>query len=302
MTHPLPSSPTLSELRAFVAVADAGHFTKAAERLGLSQSSLSAAIGRLEAALGTRVFDRHTRGCRLTDTGSEMLPAARRLLHDLDTLVDGARSAATLQRGRVTIAAPSAQCTLMLPPLVREFTQQHPGVRVAVHDIAEEHVREQVRTGAADLGIATQTDERTELIATPFYSDQYIVAMRKDHPLAARKSVEWSHVCKEPIIGPLPGNPVRRHLDQRLAREGLQLEYRYEVSLPWTMVGLAREGLGVSVLTLAVKPLVDWLGLAMKPIGRPSIARTLVVLRPPGRVLPPVAAAFRDLLLGSKAK
>lgn len=283
-------------------MADTGHFTKAAERLGLSQSSLSAAIGKLEAVVGTRVFDRHTRGCRLTETGAQMLPATRRLLHDLDAIVDGARSAATLQRGRVTIAAPSAQCTLLLPPLMRAFGDLHPGVHVTVHDIAEEHVREQVRTGAADLGIATQTDERTELIATPFYSDQYIVVMRKDHPLAARKSVEWSHVCKEAIIGPLPDNPVRRHLDQRLAREGVRLDYQHEVSLPWTMVGLAREGLGVSVLTMALKPLVDWLGLTMKPIGRPSIARTLVVLRPPGRALSPSAAAFRDLLVGGQGK
>lgn len=294
-------NPTISELRAFVAVAGTGHFTKASEQLGISQSSLSAAIGKLEAAIGTKVFDRHTRGCRLTETGATMLPAAQRLLQDLENLVDSARCVATLQRGRVSIASPNAQCALLLPPLIREFTAAHPGVSITVHDVAEEKVHELVRTGAADLGVATQTDERSELIATPFYSDQYVVVMRPDHPLARRKTVEWSQVCKEPVIGPLAENPVRRHLDLRLAREGLRLDYRYEVSLPWTMVGLAREGLGVSVLTLALKPLAEWHGLIMKPIGRPSISRTLVVLRQPGRALSPGAGAFRDLLLGVRA-
>ncbi|MFZ3121332.1 MAG: LysR family transcriptional regulator, partial [Variovorax sp.] len=80
--------PSLAELRVFVAVAESGHFTRAAERLGMSQSSLSAALGKLEKMLGTRLFDRHTRACKPTEAGTALLPAARRLVADWDQLME----------------------------------------------------------------------------------------------------------------------------------------------------------------------------------------------------------------------
>ena len=73
---------SLAELRVFVALAESGHFTRAAERLGMSQSSLSAALVKLEKQLGTRLFDRHTRACRVNEAGAALLPAARRLVAD----------------------------------------------------------------------------------------------------------------------------------------------------------------------------------------------------------------------------
>ncbi len=288
----------LRELRVFAVVAETGHFTRAAERLELSQSALSMAVGRLETLLGTRLFDRHTRQCRLSTSGAALLPDAQRLLAQWDRLVSSARDVEGLGRGHVSVAAPSGQCAFMLPPLVREFAQAHPGIRVTLHDVPEQQVHELVRSGAADLGIATATQARTELHATPFYSDQYIAAMADSHPLARRRMLEWSHVAAHPVIGPLPENPVRRHLDERLARDGIRLDYGYEVSLPWTMVGLAHAGLGVAVLTVALRPLIESRQLVSRPIGRPAIARSLVLLRQAGRSLTPPAAAFHALVAG----
>ena len=206
----------------------------------------------------------------------------------------------TLGHGRLSIAAPSAQCALLLPPLVAALCDTLPGLNVTVHDVAEQEVHALVRSGTADLGIATQTEMRSELVVTPFYSDQYIVALRPDHPLAGRKSLEWARLKAEPVIGPMAGNPVRRHLDQRLAEAGHELNYRFEVSLPWTMVGLVREGLGIAVLTVAVRPLIEWHQLVALPISRPAIARTLALLRQSDRPLSPPAQVFRRLLLGRR--
>jgi LysR family carnitine catabolism transcriptional activator len=293
---------SLAELKAFVAVAQTGHFTRAAERLEMSQSALSAAVGKLEKLLGTRLFDRHTRSSRLTPAGAALLPEAHRLVQDWERLLVNAQGFASLSRGRIVIAAPSGQCALLMPPLVREFTQAHPGVQVQLRDVPEQEVHALVRSGAADLGVASETDARTDLMATPFYSDQYIASMRADHPLARRRALEWSHVCAHGIIGPSPDNPVRRHLDARLALLGLRLDYVHEASLVWTMVGLAREGLGVAVLTTAARPVIEWRQLVIRPIGRPLITRTLVVLRQAGRALPPLAAAFRDLIVDGSCK
>lgn len=288
----------LRELRVFVAVAETGHFTRAAERLDISQSTLSAAVGKLETLLGTRLFDRHTRQCQLTPAGTALLPDAHRLLHGWERLVSNAHDLQHLAKGRVVVAAPSAQSALLLPPLVGEFLNLHPGVQVTVHDVPEQEVHERVRSGVADLGIATGTDSRTELSSTPFYSDQYTLAMAPGHPLANRRHIEWRHVAEHGIIGPQPENPVRRHLDQRLAQTGIHLNYTHEVSLPWTMVGLAEAGLGVAVVTVALRPLTAWRQLLTRPVSRPSVSRTLVLLRPSGRTLTPTAAAFAALLTG----
>jgi len=291
--------PTFEQFHAFLVVAETGHFTRAAERLGISQSALSASIQRLESLLGTRLFERHTRGCRLSDAGLALQPLAQRFAHDWDHLLDEARDLALHGHRRLAIAAPTAQCALLLPPLIRTLTGQLPGLRVTVHDVGEQQVHALVRAGVADLGIATQTDARTDLISTPFYSDQYVLALPPEHPLARRKTVEWALLRDVPVIGPLADNPVRRHLDQRLVELGYALNYRYEVSLPWTMVGLVREGLGLSVLTRALQPLIEWHQLAVRPIGRPTIVRTLVLLRSPVAPLSPPASAFRQLLIGA---
>lgn len=288
---------SLPELRVFITLAESGHFTRAAERLGISQSSLSASLTKLEGLLGARLFDRHTRGCRLTDAGSALLPAAHRLVADWDQLLTDARDFAQFSRGRVVVAAPNAQCALLLPPVIRRFRDSHPGVRVTVHDVPEHEVHALVRSGVADLGIATETDARTDLVATPMYVDEFIVALRPEHPLTRRRQLDWAQVAKEPLIGYLPGNPVRRLLEDHLAAQGIVVGYAFEIALPWTMMGLAREGLGVAVVTMALRPLALWHGLEVRAVGKPPLARTMTLLRAPGGSPSPAVAAFREELL-----
>ena len=291
---------SLAELRVFVALAESGHFTRAAERLGMSQSSFSASLVKLEKQLGTRLFDRHTRACRVNEAGAALLPAAHRLVADWDHLFADARDFARFSRGRVTVAAPNVQCALLLPPVIRTFGETHPGVRVVLHDVPEHEVHALVRSGGADLGIATQTDARTDLVSTAMSADEFVAVLSPDHPLCARRTLEWAQVAREPVIGYLPGNPVRRVLEEKLAERGLMLDYAFEIALPWTMMGLAREGLGIAVVTMALRPLAQWHGLEVRAVGRPQIARTMTLLRAPGNSPTPAAAAFRELLLGSQ--
>ena len=290
-------APTLDQLLAFVAVAETGHFTRAAERLNLSQSSLSASIQRLEGLLGVRLFERHTRGCKLSEAGLVLLDSARRMTQEWSRMETDASDFQKFGRGRLSVAAPTVQCALLLPPLLREFKKEHPGVRVELHDVAEQEVQELVRTGVADLGVISQTATRNELIANPFYTDEYILVLPQGHHLTRHKQVSWHHLAGESIIGPVKGNPVRRRLDDALAEKGLALGYAHEVSLPWTMIGLVRENFGVAVLTTAVLPLIRWNKLEARPLVRPAITRTLVLLRAEGRSMDPLVGSFAKRLL-----
>ena len=216
--------------------------------------------------------------------------------------MSGAQDFGRNARGRVVVAAPNAQCALLLPPVVRAFCDRYPGVRVQLHDVPEHEVHALVRNGTADLGIATQTDARIDHVATPLYADQFIAVMAPDSPLASRRALEWQQVAREPVIGYLPGNPVRSLLEDKLGERGIRLNYAYEIALPWTMMGLAREGLGVAIVTMALRPLAHWHGLEVRSVGRPQMARTMTLLRAPGNSPSPAVAAFRDLLIGHEAK
>lgn len=288
---------SLPELRVFLALAESGHFTRAAERLGMSQSTLSATLAKLEGVLGTRLFDRHTRACRLTEAGAALLPAAHRLVADWDQWVADAQDFAQLSRGRVSVAAPNAQCAMLLPVVMRRFQENYPGVRVLLHDVPENEVHTLVRSGAADLGIATQTEVRTDLVTTSLYADEFVVVLRDDHVLSRKRRLQWEDLVDEPVIGYLPGNPVRRLLEDHLAALGVHLRYTHEIALPWTMMGLAAEGIGVAIVTRTLQPLARWHRLALRPIGHPPLSRMLTLFRPPGGSPSPAVSAFRDVLL-----
>src|SRR5204863_1060407 len=174
-------NPSLRQLRAAVTLAESGQFTRAAERLGVSQSSLSASIGELERALGVRLFDRHTRMLRRTEAGAEILPQMRRVLADLDRLVGSSRQVASLQRGHVSVAAPTIQAAIWLPRHLEAFARDYPQVRVTLHDAPEQDIRQLVRSGVADIGITTVAEFSGDLRVRPFYRDNYILALHPRH-------------------------------------------------------------------------------------------------------------------------
>ena len=293
-------NPSLRQLRALITLADVGRFTQSAERLGVSQSSLSASIRGLERCLAVRLFDRHTRMVRLTQAGAEIVPQVRRLLADLEQVVGASRKLADLERGHLSLAAPTVQAALWLPPLIEDFARDYPKVRVTLHDAPEQEILRLVRSGVADIGISTAAGVTGDLRIRPFYRDNYIAALHPGHPLASRGEITWRDLEKVPVIAPLAGNPVRAALDQVLAREGITLNYAYEVSLPWTMMGLVRSDLGVAVATDAMRELAGWMKLQVRPIVRPVIRRELVLVTLKDRSLPPGAQRFFDRLLQKK--
>ena len=288
---------TLRQLRAFIAVAEAEHFTRAADKLGLSQSSVSTLVRELETNLGLRLFDRHTRMLKLTLAGAEILPLARKAMADLDSVIGSSSQLKTLGRGRVSIAASSLQAALLVPRFIREFCARYPGVKINLYDVSQEAVLEMVRGGEVDFGIGTDSGLRHDLATRPLTTDTFIAVLPPGHPMGKKRDLTWHDLVGVPLIGPPPGNPVREQLDYALAREGITLTRSYEVALPLTIVGMVEGGLGIGVLTTAASKLAEGLGLTVKKVGKPVIKREMSLLFHADRSLSPAAQNFRDLLL-----
>lgn len=291
---------TLRQLRVFIAVAEALHFTRAADALGLSQSSVSTLIRELEDNLGLRLFDRHTRMLRLTQAGAEILPLARKAVADLDSVIGSSAQLKSLNRGRVSMAVASVQAALVLPKIIREFCVDNPGVKVVLHDVAQDEVLEMVRAGAVDFGLGTASGSRHDLVTQMLWTEVFVAILPSDHPLAHRRELSWRDLQEVPIIGPRPDNPVREQLDFALAREGISLTRLYEVHLPLTIVGMVEAGLGVGVMTTSMARVIKALGLTLKEITRPVVKREVALVLHPDRSLSPAAQRFRDLLVARR--
>lgn len=291
--------PTLKQFRAFVAVAETGQFTRAAERLGLSQSAISTLIGQLESNLGLRLFDRHTRLLRLTQAGTEALAVARQAVGDLDRLVENARDLNNFSRGRVTIASGTLQAALTLPRLIKEFQQRYGNVDISMHDVPERTVIDMVKSGAADLGLGTIPDRDSEVSGIELISDAFLVVMRPEHPLVQRGALRWSDLAQETLIGPQRGNPIRERLEAEMARGGLSLTLHrsfQDVSLPLTIIGMVEAGLGIAIMTSTVKPLAKSMGLVTIMPTEPIIARKISLIQRSDHSLAPACRLFRDFV------
>lgn len=286
---------TLRQVRAFIAVAELAHFTRAGERLGLSQSSVSTLVRELEDNLGLRLFDRHTRMLRLTQAGAEMLPLARKALADLDRAFSGSHDLRSLGRGRVKVAAASLQAALLMPRVIKDFCDEFPGIRIDVHDVTEYEVIEKLRAGDVDFGLGSALAMQ-DIVARPLTTDTFVAVMPGGHPLAQQPVVTWRELADVPLIGPPPGNAVREQLDMALARQGITLRRSHEVILPLTILGMVEGGLGIAVMTSAMSRLALALGLVTRDVAEPVIQREMSLLFHADRTLSPAAEAFSDRL------
>src|SRR5262245_15592584 len=143
----------LRHLKALLAVARHGHFTRAAGELGVVQPALSQQIAQLEAELGVAVFERSRRGARLTAAGQSLVPRAERILLEVDEARREAGRYASLEHGRVVIGTISSIAILRLPVLLARFQARHPGVEVELREGHSGRLLDLLGSGALDLAV-----------------------------------------------------------------------------------------------------------------------------------------------------
>ncbi|AGU48185.1 transcriptional regulator, LysR family [Variovorax paradoxus B4] len=287
---------TLRQLRAFIAVADTASFVRAAERMHVSASGLSMLVRELENQLELKVFSRSTRQVRLTDAGSEFLPLARKSLSDLEAAIAATRSLATIQRGRVTVAASVVPAATLLPWAVSDFVRAYPGIHCAVKDGFEEEIRDQVRRGEVDLGVGTLLEDDTGLDESVLYEDHLMALMPDEHPLVARGTVSWKELSQHPLIALTAASPSRHLADQAFATAGVTAVPKYEASFSSTIISMVAAGLGVAALPVNVRQVSPRVKVHARLLVRPTVKRKLGIYSRSDTELSPAAKAFRQHL------
>jgi len=286
------------QLRAFVALAQERHFTRAAQRCHLTQPAFSALIRSLEDTAGVRLFDRNTRRVELTAEGKVFEASAQRLLGEIELAMEDVRDHAQRRRGRVAMAALPSLAAGWLPDLLARFHADHPGIVLQLHDALLDPCLDMVQRGEVDFAVAARRGDMTGLESDFLNADRYFLVCRKDHPLAACDKVRMRDLAREPVIQLARGSSVRKQLDDAIGAD--TLTPLLEVEHLATVAGLVSAGLGVSVVPAMTLFHFRRTELAIKPLQGRALTRSLYLVRRKGRSLSMAAQAFHDLLMAHR--
>lgn len=284
------------DLRSFLAVAEIESFHGAATALHLSQPALSRRIQRLEGMIGAALFERTTRRLTLTAVGRELLPLVRRLLDEFDTSLFGMHHLGR-QSPQITIACLPTAAFYFLPAVIARFNEHFPEVRFRILDLSATEGLHSVARGETEFGINFLGSSDPELSFDPLIEDPFVLACRRDHPLAASTGVTWKDIEPYRLVTVSRESGNRTLLESTLARSDVRLRWFYEVTHLSTSLGLVEAGLGISVLPKLATPQGEHPIIVTRPISPPQVSRTIGIVCRRGKTLSPAAQRFRDMLL-----
>ena len=240
----------LRQLEYFVAVAEEQNFTRAAERVHISQSGVSAQIRQLERELGAELFDRAARTTTLTVAGKAALEHARAALAAARALGQAVGEVTDLIRGRLTVGMVVGCTVTPLFDALAAFHRGHPGVEISLLEDNSDRLVDGVRAGTVDLAlVGTATATPAGLDALTIISERLVVAVPTGHPLAEQRRIMLRDLLTHPIVCMPPGTGIRTVFDRACAAQGRQPVIALQASAPDAIADLASRGLAVAILS-----------------------------------------------------
>ncbi|MCK9509149.1 MAG: LysR family transcriptional regulator [Pigmentiphaga sp.] len=294
----------IQELQAFIAVAERSSFRAAAEDMHLSQPALSRRIEKLESTLGVKLLNRSTRHVSLTNVGRVFLDRARNALDELQDAMLGVGDLATQLSGVVTIACVPSVTYYFLPSVLREYADKHPRIRIRVIDEGANTVLNAVSSGRADFGMNFIGTQESGIQFRPIFTENFVLAVHKDHPLANSKKIGWEALSNERFMTVDKNSGNRLLIEAALAKSGKHTESVIEVSHIMSLLGMVEAGLGVAAIPRLALPLTTHPTIVALPLNNPRVTRTLGLITRHGKSLSPAAQLLYDGLLqaGKAAK
>ena len=296
---------TLRQLRAFTGVYRARSITRAARELGITQSATSLLIQQLEAQLGVKLFDRTTRAVQPTLAAHEAIHAADRMLGDAQGLSRRMRDLAEARAGRVAFLASAGAASALMPRVLARFRAAYPEVEIDMRDVAADDLVPRMIATDAEFAIGSVEGEIAEMKIEALVSGRLSAIGPHTAEFAARRSLTWDELARQPTIAMRRETRIRMQIDQALGQQGKRLVPTYEVTLINTALAMTAQGLGLAILPATMLPADQFPMLIAKPLTRPAITRQVSLLQRTGRTLSPAAKALvaiaRSVLTQSRA-
>ena len=273
-------------------IVEYGSFTKAANALGYSQSSISQMIASLEEELSMKLLTRSRYGVKLTLEGAELYPYIERAIYQYRTMLEKAAEIKGLETGVIRVGTVSSVTCHWMPQLIHGFKQQYPHVQFLFHQGDYTLIPEWIATGQIDFGFINSLAV-TNLQTQTVKSDQMLAILPQDHPLAKEKTVRLTDLAQEPYILLEEG----QYSEPMAAFEtaGIVPNIQYTLHDDYAIMTMVEAGLGVSILAELVLRRTNY-RITCLPI-EPPITRTLAVVYKDKNSLPIASKYFIDYLM-----
>jgi LysR family cyn operon transcriptional activator len=284
----------LRHLRYFLALAESLNFTRAAERVHVTQSTLSHQIRQLEEEVGQPLFDRSGRRVLMTEAGDAFLAYAQRALKEIDQGLGELKRGGHDVTGVVRIGTTHTFNLGFIPACVALFLARHPTVRLVVEELEADAIINRIESGALDLGVSYRPSAPGALRFEPLFNEELVLAVRAAHGLARRKRIRMIELHREPLVL-LPATfATRLLLDECFAAAGAEPDIVAEMNSVASMIGVvARANVGAIVAPNAI---ARDSGLRMIPLENPTPVRTPGLLFKADHPLDRAAKAFAALV------
>lgn len=240
----------IEQLQAFLAVAETGNFGQAAQKCGVTQSTISRQIQSLETDLGLPLFHRSS-VAKLTLGGDHLLPRARKICQEWE---NASQELADLMAGKqpeLCVAAIHSVCAHYLPPVLQKFCRNYPEVQLRVTGLGSDRALKVLRDGLVDIAIVMNNRFLTsspEMVVDVLYNESIEVLMASNHPLAQYNEVPWSELIKYPQVVFKDGYGMQRLVQERFSRLGAKLNAVMELNSLEAFRGVVRQGEIIALL------------------------------------------------------
>ena len=241
----------IRQLEMFLAVAEEGGFTRAGERLHVSQSAISRQIGLLEKELGGPLFHREGRRVSLTHSGEILVGTAYNLFREMQQLVEQLADVHELRRGRLRLAGGMSVCMYVLPRLLKRYRRLYPDVDVRVTTGSSEVILRKLRAHEMDLALLTLPVIAKDLEVVPVLKEEMVVVTAPRHPLARKRVVEAREIGRFPLILYETGSRTRETIENFLREEKVSADVAMETENAEIIKAMVGSGIGITVLSHA---------------------------------------------------
>ena len=276
-------------------IIELGGFTKAADALGYTQSSISQMIASLENELGIKLLTRSRHGVKLTIEGAELYPFIERSIYQYRSMQEKANEIKGIETGVIRVGTISSVTCHWMPQLMSGFKEEYPNVQFLFHQGDYTLIPEWIASGQVDFGFVNPlagTNLQTKIVK----SGEMLAVLPKNHPLAKKKSIQLQEIAEEPYI--LLEEGFYSEPMAAFEAAGIQPNIQYTIHDDYAIMMMVEAGLGVSILAELILRRTNY-DIVCLPID-PPITRTLAVGYKDKDSLPIASKYFIDYLMEHK--
>lgn len=281
---------SIKQIKAFLTLVEEDNFTRAAQKIHLSQPAFSALISNLEQEIGYRLFDRDTRKVKLNENGVHFIKLARDLLVSYERTIKEIKMHATNRQAKFTLAVMPSIVVQWVSQLLSGFHHQHPNVKVELLDSQWDRCLQMLISGQAELALTANSLSMAEISSEFLFSDKFYLICHKNHPLADKEAIELKDLISHDMIGFTKGTSIRLYVDRLIDILGIQ--YTLEVSQLTTMMGLVSSNFGIGLVPALTLFQFQHKNICIKNVNDITLERSIYLIKHKDRELSVPAENF----------